>query len=407
MEEISKVLSLIRRNKLYPEIKIVEGGISSSPEFVVNGRKILSFCSGNFLGLANNEQVKKAITEGLNRYGVHPSGSVLISGTLKIHRRLEKEIADFIGKEDAMIFTTSTMANMGVVPAIVNIPLTSLFTFFQLTFNRGKNAVLFSDEFNHATIIEGCRLAKAKKIVYKHCDMDDLKKKLKKYKGKRNWILTDGVFSTDGDIAPLKDIIGLAKRYGARVFVDDANGTGVLGKNGRGTMEHFGLKDGVDIIVTSFSKAIGVVGGTAIASKEVIDYLRVTAKPYIFSGAFLGSLAMGILKSLEIIKKDKRRRARCWDNTIYFKNKIHQAGFNTLNNRTPLVPILIRDERKAVQMSNDLFECGILSPPLRWPAVPHNQARMRFTITSEYSKDQIDRLVDNLIVIGKRYQLIQ
>lgn len=406
MEKIREILRLVRERNLYPEIRVVDGGISSEPEFIVDGKKVLSFCSGNCLGLANNEEIKNTIVEGLSKYGVHPSGSVLISGTLEIHRKLEREIADFIGKDDAMIFNTSTMANMGVIPAIINLPVTTFFSFFKVSF-RGTEAAIFSDESNHATIVEGCRLAKAERTIYKHCNMEDLEKKLKKKrKKKRKLILTDGIFSMDGDIAPLNDIVDLAKKYRAMVYVDDAAATGVLGENGRGTMEYLGLKDGVDIIVTTFSKAFGVAGGATIASKEIVDYLRVTARTYIFSGAFLGGLALGVLKALEIIKRDKTRRDKCWENTRYLKNKLQQAGFNTLNSETPIIPILIGDEKAAINMSEDLFDRGILSPPIRWPAVSHGQARMRFTVTCEYSKEQMERLVENLTAVGKKYKII-
>lgn len=211
----------------------------------------------------------------------------------------------------------------------------------------------------------------------------------------------------DGDITPLPDIISLAKKYGAMVFVDDAIATGILGENGRGTMDYFGLKDGVDVIVTTFSKCFGVVGGATIASKEIIDYLRVRAKTYIFSGAFLGSLASGVLKALEIIKKDRTRRIKCWENTRYLKNRLKRAGFNTLKSETPIIPILIGDEKIAINMSKDLLSRGIFSPPIRWPGVPYGQARMRFTVTCQYSREQLDRLMENLIIIGKKYKIIK
>lgn len=407
-KKIKEILKKVRENELYPEIPIVNSGISSEPEFVVNGKKILSFCSGNYLGLAHNEEIKQAIIEGLHKYGIHPSGSVLISGTLEIHKKLEKEIAGFLSKEDAMIFTTSTMANMGVIPAIMDLPTFKFFSSLNLPFPKTKEEVIFSDELNHPTIIEGCRLAKVERVIYKHCDMNDLEKKLKKYKKrKRKLIVSDGVFSIDGDIAPLRDIVSLAQKYGAMVYIDDAIATGILGENGQGTMEYFGLKEGVDIIVTTFSKAFGVVGGIAAASKEIIDYLRISVKTYIFSGAFLGALANGILKALEIIKRDKWRRMKCWENANYLRNKLKEAGFNTLNSQTPIIPILIGNEKIAINMARDLFERGILSPPFRWPAVPKGQARMRFTVTSEYTKDQIDRLVENLIIVGKKYKILK
>jgi len=407
-KKIREILKLVKKSGLYPEIKIVTGGISSKPEFEIDGKKVLSFCSGNYLGLAHNKEIIEAIIEGFHQYGIHPSGSVLISGTLEIHRKLEREIAKFLGMEEGMIFNTSTMANMGVIPAIVDLPTLKFFTPFKIPFLTSKESVLFSDEFNHPTIIEGCRLAKAERIVYRHCEMNDLEQKLKKYKRrKRKLILTDGVFSSTGEIAPLKEIVELAQKYGAMVYVDDAIATGILGENGRGTMEYLGLKGGVDIIVTTFSKCFGVVGGFAAASKEIIDYLRISVKTYMFSGAFLGALAKGILKALEVIKREKWRRIKCWENAKYLKNKLEEAGFNTLNSQTPIIPILIGDEKKAIDISKDLLERGIFSPPFRWPAVPKGKSLMRFTVTCEYTKEQLDRLVENLIIVGKKHKIIK
>lgn len=374
---------------------------------MANDKEVLSWCSSNYLGLANSDEIKKAIVEGLHQCGIHPSASFLTSGTLEIHRRLEKEIAEFLGMEDAMLFNTSTMANMGVIPAIVDLPILRVLTPLTRLFVNAREGALFGDEFNHPTIIEGCRLARAELVTYKHCDMNDLEEKLKKYDTKkRKVILTDGVFSTNGKIAPLREIVNLAQKYGAMVYVDDATATGILGENGRGTMEHLGLQTGVDIIVTTFAKSFGIVGGAAVASKEIIDYLRISAKTYMFSGALIGALAIGILRALEMIRKEKWRREKCWENARYLREKLQEAGFNTLNSQTPIIPIFVGDETTAIRMSQDLFDRGILSPPFRWPAAPRGKAIMRFTVTCEYSKEQMDRLVQNLIAVGKEHRII-
>lgn len=405
-KRIREILKIAYRENLYPEIKAIEKGLSSEPEFEVDGKKVLSFCSFNFLGLANDPLVKKAIIEGINKYGAHPCGAVLISGTLGIHKKLEKEIAAFLGKEDAMIYNTTSMANIGVIPAIANLPLSTLFSFFKIPFREDEEVILLSDELNHATIVEGCRLAKGKKIIYKHCDVKDLESQLKKHKkNKRKIILTDGVFSMDGDIAPLKEIASLAKEHGALIYVDDVNALGVLGDKGAGTAEYLGLKD-IDIITTGFSKCFGVTGGITAASKDTIDYLRVTSKTYIFSGGILGGLAQGVLKSLEIVKKDKDRRNRLWENTRYLKNGLVKIGFNILKTETPIIPILIGSERISINMAKDLLERNIFSPPIRWPAVSHGQARMRFVVNSTHTKKQIDYLLENLTTIGRKYKII-
>ncbi len=405
MRSILDTLHLLDRKSLYPDITIVDGGVSSAPEFSVSGKPVLSFCSGNYLGLANDPAVKAAVIEGIGRYGLHPSGSVLVSGTLAVHRELEARLARYLGFGDALLFNASTMANMGVIPALMSLPLISLLSFFR-AFIRRERGVILSDELNHATIIEGCRLADAERAVYRHRDMNHLEQLLRKHRRKRKLVVTDGVFSMDGDIAPLADIVRLAQQYGAMVMVDDAHATGVLGSHGRGTMEHFGLTEGVDILVTTFSKAFGVVGGAAIASPEIVRYLRVSAKTYIFSGAFLGGLATGVLKAIDIAEHDEDRRRRLWENTTLLRVQLAAAGFDTLGSRTHIIPVLIGSERTAIDMSRDLLDRGILAPPIRWPAVPHGQARMRFALTPEYSAAQITRLTEHLTEVGRRHGLI-
>lgn len=404
MDDIQNILRLIDQKKLYPDINIVNGGVSSDPEFQVANKNVLSFSSGNYLGLANDPQIKQAVISGIEKYGLHPSGSVLITGTLEIHRELERRLASYLGFGDAMLFNTSTMANMGVIPAMINLPLISLLSFFKV-FIRKEQAVILSDEFNHATVIEGCRLSDAKRIVYKHADLADLERHLKKHRKRKKLIVTDGVFSMDGDIAPLPDIIRLAKTYQAMVMVDDAHATGVLGEHGRGTMEHYGLKGGVDILTTTFSKAFGVVGGAALASPEVIRYLRVSAKTYIFSGAFLGGLAVGVLKAIDIAEHDVIRRKRLRENTDLLRRRLLEIGMNTLGSQTQIIPVLIGDEQTAVDMSRELLDKGILAPPIRWPAVPHGKARMRFALTPDFTSEQIERLVTSLDEVARLHGL--
>lgn len=297
------------------------------------------------------------------------------------------------------------MANMGIIPALINLPLISLLSFFNVFFKK-DGAVIFSDEFNHATVIEGCRLAKADRILYNHCDMNDLESKLKKNRSKRKLIISDGIFSMDGDITPLKDLVFLAKKYGAILMIDDAHSTGVLGEHGKGIMEHFGIKDGVDIIVTTFSKAIGVVGGAAIASAELIKYFRVSAKTYIFSGAFLGGLAQGVLKSLEIIENDKVRRKKLWENTNFFKESLNKLGYNTLESETPIVPVFIGDEHIAMAMADELFDQGVFAPCVRWPSVAKKQSRIRFALMSTHTKEHIEKVLNILSDLGKKYKII-
>jgi 8-amino-7-oxononanoate synthase len=406
MHDILDILRIIDTKGLYPDINVVAGGVSSAPEFSVGGKQVLSFCSGNYLGLANDPAVKQAVIEGVKACGLHPSGSVLVSGTLAVHRELEGRLAEYLGFGDAMLFNTSTMANMGVIPALVDLPLTSLLASLRIFFRR-KNSIVLSDELNHATIIEGCRLCDAQRVVFRHRDMDDLERHLRRHRGKRKLIVTDGIFSMDGDIAPLPDIVRLAKHHGAMVMLDEAHATGVLGAHGRGTMEHFGLTEGVDLLVTTFSKAFGVTGGAALASPEMIRYLRVSAKTYIFSGAFPSALAHGVMKAIDIAEHDDARRKKLWENTSALRVQLAAVGFNTLESQTQIVPVLIGNEQTAIEVSRELLDRGVLAPPIRWPAVPHGQARMRFALTPEYTDEQIQTLVRVLTEVGRRHKLVQ
>lgn len=404
MEEIKKILKVIREKGLYPEIKVISGP-SNTPEVTIAGKKVILLCSANYLGLADNNEVKNAIIEGIKKYGVHPTGSQLISGTLDVHKELERKIAEFKHSEDAMIFATGTMANIGVIPAIINLPAISASSYIKEKFFKNNNYIL-SDELNHATIIDGCRLADAKLLIYKHCDMADLERKLNSCRNKRKLIVTDGVFSMDGDIAPLPMIVNLAKKYNSLLMVDDAHATGILGKEGRGTMEYFGLKEGVDINMGTFSKAFGVLGGFITGQKDLIDYLRVMARTYMFTGGFLGGLACGVLKSLEIVKIGTEQRKRLWDMSDHFRNSLKNMGFDTLNSQTPIIPIMIGQEEKAIAFADDLFDEGVFAPCCRWPAVPKGKSRIRFSLMTTLSDNQINFALEVVEKLGKKYKLI-
>lgn len=404
LNEIKNSLKIIKEKKLYPRIRVVDG-ISSEPEIIVEGKKVLLFCSGNYLGLANHPDIITAIKEGLDKYGIHPTGSRLVSGTLDIHVKLEKKVAEFKHAEDAMIFTTGTMANIGTIPALMNLPDLSVYAVMKNIFKK-KQGVIYSDELNHATIVDGARLARSERIIYKHRDIKDLEKKLKFNGNKRKLIITDGVFSMDGDIAPLPNIITLAKKYDAVVMVDDAHATGVLGKHGKGTMEHFGLTEGVDIHMGTFSKSFGVMGGFIAAQKEVIDYLRIFARTYMFTGGSFGALAMGVLKSFEIVEHDLERREKLWDNTNFFKESLNKLGYNTLESETPIVPVFIGDEHIAMAMADELFDQGVFAPCVRWPSVAKKQSRIRFALMSTHTKEHIEKVLNILSDLGKKYKII-
>lgn len=404
LEEIKRTLNLIHERNLYPKIRVVEG-ISSEPEIKVEGKKVLLFCSGNYLGLANNAEIKDAIKGGLDKYGIHPAGSRLISGTLNIHVELEKRVAAFKNGEDAMIFATGTMANMGTIPAVINLPNLSVYVYVKNIF-KIKDAAIFSDKLNHATVIDGCRLANAKLYIYNHLDMDDLEHKLTSCHKKRKLIVTDGVFSMDGDIAPLPKIIELAKKYKANLMVDDAHATGVLGKRGKGTLEHFGLNSGVDIQMGTFSKAFGVMGGFIVGPKYLIDYLKIFARTFMFTGGFFGSLAAGILKSFDIVENDSERRKKLWKNTDYFRDNLRRIGYDTLKSETPIVPAFIGEEHNSIAIAEELFNKGVFAPCVRWPSVAKRRSRIRFTLMATHTIEQLDYTLNVLEDLGRKYNIV-
>jgi len=406
MEAIRKVLQTIREKGLYPEIKIITGP-SNLTKVTISGKEYHHFSSANYLGLANDERVNQAVIMGIKKYGIHPSGARLLSGTLDIHKELEKKIAEFKHSEGALIFSTGTMANIGVIPALMSLPVISAISLLKKKIIK-KDACIFSDSLNHATIIDGCRLAKnAERVIYKHRDMADLEKCLRLCRKKRKLIVTDGVFSMNGDIAPLPKIIELSKKYNTLLMVDDAHASGVLGKMGEGTLEHFNLPNEVDISMGTFSKAFGVLGGFIAGKKDIIDYLQVTARTFIFTGAFPPALVCGILKSLEIIQSEGWRREKLWEMSDYFREKLQQMGFDTLGSETPIIPILIGEEKTAIAFADDLFSKGILAPCARWPAVAKGKSIIRFSLTSEHSYEQINYVLEITKDLGKKHKLIQ
>lgn len=401
-KEYANIVSEIRQRGLYPRVHVIEG-ISSTPEIIIRGKKLLHFASANYLGLANDARISEAVIKGINEYGLHPTGARLISGTLDVHVELEKQIAVMKSVEDSMVFTTGTMANIGTIPAIMRPPLMKLGAFIKAVIGQNRSTI-YSDQFNHATIIDGCRLSGAKIKVYKHKDVEDLEKKIKRVRG-RKLIVTDGVFSMDGDIAPLPELIHIAKKYDAMLMVDDAHASGVLGEHGNGTMEYFDLKNGVDINMGTFSKAYGLLGGYIAGEKDLIDYLRVSARTYIFSGAFFASLTRGILRAIPIVRDEKFRRAHLWKITDRFRNGLKQLGYDTLTSQTPIIPVLIGDEEIAISFSDELFDRGVFAPPIRWPAVERSKARIRFSVTYNHKEEHIDYALKVLEELKQKYHL--
>jgi len=397
MREIYKLLELINKYYSYPSIKVLQ--TASGPEVIIENKKIIMLGSYNYLGLANNNEVKQKAIEFLEKFGVGTGGVRLLTGTMVIHEEMEKLVADFTGHEDCITIGSGFGTNAGVIPGVIN-----LLGFGKMVFAR--KAVIFSDEYNHASIIDGCRLSEAKVVIYKHNDVDDLENKIKKYKRYRKLIITDGVFSMDGDICHLDKIIDIAKKYEALTMVDDAHSFGVLGKTGSGTAEYFNRKGEVDINMGTFSKGIGVSGGFVSCKKYIADYLRLACRTYMFSDAISPVIVGGIIGSITYIKNHPQLLNKLKENSDYFRQNLQNLRFNTLNSATQIVPLLIGNENKTIEFYKELFNYGVFAPMVMWPAVPKNTARIRFSIMANHTKEQLDKALNIILNLGKKFKII-
>lgn len=398
MEYIKKILNYIDKNEIYPNIIRIDG-CPTNTTFIKNHREIISFCSNDYLGLANNETLKKAATSAIKKYGIGSGGSRLISGNTDIQIELEKRIASFKKQEDAITFATGYMANSGVIPAIMNV--NKFLPFFS------KKNVIFSDEYNHASIIDGCRLSYADIVRYKHNDMVDLEKKIKKYRKYRKMIITDSVFSMDGDIANIPTIAELAKKYKIMTMVDDAHGTGVLGKKGRGVMEFFNLKpNDIDIVMGTFTKAFGGIGGFITSNKDIVRFLRVASRTYIFTAPIPPIICASLLASINEVENNSKLREALWDNVRYIKLRLNEIGLNTLSSESQIIPVFVGDEKKCDELSKLMFKNNVFVSSVRWPAVPKNSARLRVTVKSTHTKNQIDHFIDTIKYASKKLDII-
>ena len=405
MEAINKFLEFVDKNGLYPDLRIIEG--AATPEVVIGGKKILMFSSNNYLSLSTHPTVISAAIEAVKKYGGGSGGSMLLSGNLKIFKELEEKIVEFKGGEDAIVWPTGYSANVGIITAIMDSLIFKAIN-SPVDFLTNKKNIIFSDEVNHASIIDGCRMTKQEIIVYKHLDMGNLENSLKKYKNARKLIVTDGVFSMDGDIAPLDKISFLAKKYGAITMVDEAHASGILGKTGRGTLEHFGLKPvkDVDIVMGTLGKAFGSAGGFAVGSKNLIKYLRVASRSYMFSTAMTPATAGAALGAITVAESEPKWREKLLENSNYLREGFKKIGYNTLNSQTQIIPILIGEDKKAIEFSRKLFEKNIYGPAVRWPAVEKGRARIRIAVMAGHTKEQIDYLLKTCEEIGKLLKLI-
>lgn len=395
--EIRELVSDLRSKQLYPRLPIAEGS-PTDPEVNIGGKTYLMFCSNNYLGLANSRIVKEAAVSALQKYGLGSAGSRLMSGTTDIHVELENELASFKQTADCMLFSAGFMANSGSIPALTG-------AFMESRPFVAENCVIFSDELNHASIIDGCRMSRARKYVYKHKHTKDLEQALARSKEEYRLIVTDGVFSMDGDIAPLPQILELAKIYEAMLMIDDAHATGVIGETGRGTAEHFGVEGEVEINMGTFSKTFGALGGYIAGSSDLIDYLRVASRTYVFSAAMPASTAAGILAILRQMSKDSNLTLKLQRNSDYLRRNLKAMHLNTLESETAIVPILVGNEKDALELSRKLFEMGVYASCVRWPAVAENESRLRITLMASHEKHHLDSFLNRLDICIKKMGL--
>jgi 8-amino-7-oxononanoate synthase len=358
-------------------------------EVVVNGKRVIMIGSNNYLGLTNHPRVKKAAIKAIEKYGSGCAGSRFLNGNLVIHEELEKKLARFFRKEAALVFATGYQTNLGVIPALV-----------------GRSDVAIIDKYDHASILDGCRLSFGKVKKYRHNDMEDLERVLERFKGKDKLIIVDGVFSMEGDMADLPAIVRLAKTYGARIMVDDAHGIGVLGKGGRGTAEHFGLESKVDLIMGTYSKSLAAIGGFIAGPSDVVNWIKHMGRSMIFSASLPPSLVASVSTALDIIEEQPELRTRLWRNTHKMLRGFKTLGYDTGTSETPIIPILIKDTMKTYQMCKLLFEHGVFVNPIISPAVPPGRELLRTSYMATHTEEQLGKVLAAFEKVGKQLGVI-
>ena len=389
LQWIEDELQNLKDSGLYNRIRTL-----SSPQgawLVVDGKRVLNFCSNNYLGLANHPRMVAAAGRALDEYGVGPAAVRSIAGTMDLHVRLDQRLAEFKRVEAAISFQSGFNANLGTIPALV-----------------GKGDGIFSDELNHASIIDGSRLSRAEIVRYDHCAPADLERALKERRSEFNraMVVTDGVFSMDGDVAPLDQIYEVAKDYGAILMVDDAHGEGVLGKGGRGIVDHFNLHGKVDVEVGTLSKAFGVVGGVVAGNPLVVEWLRQRGRPFLFSSAMTAPDVAACLEAVDILEESTELVDKLWDNTRYFKEEMGQMGFDTGQSTTPITPVMLGEAPLAQEFSRNLFDAGVFAMAIGFPTVPRGKARIRVMNSAAHQKEDLDKGLEAFNRVGRSLGVI-
>ena len=371
----------------YPYFQRIE--TAQGPEVIIDGKRKVVCCSNNYLGLTLHPKVKRAAIEAIKKYGTSCTGSRFLSGTIDLHENVEKKFARFIGKESALLFTTGHHSNLGAIATLVN-----------------KGEIVITDKLDHASIIDGCRLSFGQMVRFRHNDMDDLERVLSKFRDTAKLIVVDGVFSMEGDICNLPEIVKLAKIYNARVMVDDAHALGVLGPNGRGTAEHFGLESEVDIIMVTASKSLASIGGFIAAREEVIHYIKHFARALIFTASLPPAQVAAIDAALDVLQEEPERRKRLWEITNKMLKEFKSLGFDTKNSQTPIIPVVVGDNMKAFQMWRMLFDEGVFCSPVISPAVPEGEALIRTSYMAVHTDKHLEQVLDAFEKVGKTLGII-
>lgn len=378
----------LRESGLYNRIRTIDSAMGG--RVTIDGRSLLNFCANNYLGLANHPRIKAAVHEAVEQYGVGPGAVRTIAGTMTPHIELERALAEFKGAEDCITLQSGFTANLAVIPALM-----------------GRGDVIFSDELNHASIIDGCRLSRATVVRYGHNDVDDLRAKIARTtEYGRRLIVTDGVFSMDGDIAPLPALTEIAEEHGILLMVDDAHGEGVLGRGGRGIVDHFDLHGRVDIEVGTLSKAFGVMGGLVAGRRAICDWLRQRGRPFLFSSALTVPDAAACLEAVRILSESTELVDRLWHNARIFSAGMERLGFDTGDSETPIVPVMLGDAKLARRFSQELFDEGLFAMAIAYPTVPRGKSRIRVMNTAAHDDGDIEAALDIFARVGRRLDVI-
>lgn len=382
MFDFSQELSTLEAQGLRRGMRFVSSACAR--HIIIDGKKVLNLCSNNYLGLANDKRLKTAAISAIKKFGVGSGASRLVSGSNILHKRLEEKLADFKKQEACLVYPSGYSANLGIISSLAD-----------------RNSIVFCDRLNHASIIDGIVLSRAQLVRYPHKDIKELERLLEHQSAgvgtgpracpKQYLIITDSVFSMDGDIAPLPELLRLAEKYDCLLMIDEAHATGVLGESGRGALEYFGLKANPRLIqMGTLSKALGGLGGFVCASRELIDYLVNRSRSFIFSTALPAALCASAIEAIKIIEKDKSRVQRLKENADFFRDGLRALGFDTLTSQSPIIPILTKDPRRTMELSQKLFKKGIFVQGIRPPAVPTGECRLRLTVTSSHTQDDLN-----------------